>query len=96
MQSTSIALFSMHSQFWRNEGVTLYFVLLKIRTICFVIAGPSECSMTVAYLKDILNHTKLYIRSLQKDITDEDIKLFIAPKVTLYVFHFVIKQHLCV
>ena len=61
----------------------------------FVIAGPSECSMTVAYLKDILNHTKLYIRSLQ-DITDEDIKLFIAPKVTLYVFHFVIKQHLCV
>lgn len=42
--------------------------------------------MTVAYLKDILNHAKLYIRPLQKDITDEDMKLFSIPKVNL--FHF--------
>ena len=37
------------------------------------IEGP-DSGMTVPYLKDILNQAKLYIRPLQKDISEEDMK----------------------
>ena len=37
--------------------------------------------ITVQYLKDILNQAKLYIRPLQKDITDEDMKPYSTPEV---------------
>ena len=44
------------------------------------IEGP-EGGMTVSYLKDILNQAKLYVRPLQKDITDEDMKPYCTIKV---------------
>lgn len=44
------------------------------------IEGP-DSGITVPFLKDILNQAKLYIRPLQKDITEEDIKLYSTPKV---------------
>lgn len=44
------------------------------------IEGP-DSGLTVPYLKDIVNQAKLYIRPLQKDITDEDVKLYSIPKV---------------
>ena len=44
------------------------------------IEGP-ESGMTVAYLKDILNQAKLYVHPLQKDITEEDMKVYSIPKV---------------
>jgi hypothetical protein len=44
------------------------------------IEGPPESGMTVSYLKDILNHAKLYVRPLQKDITHEDMKAYAVPK----------------
>lgn len=44
------------------------------------IDGP-DCGMTVPYLRDILNQAKLYIRPLQKDITEEDVQLYSIPKV---------------
>ena len=39
------------------------------------IEGP-DSGISVAYLKDILNHAKLYIRPLQKDITEADMKQY--------------------
>lgn len=44
------------------------------------IDGP-DCGITVPYLRDILNQAKLYIRPLQKDITEEDVQLYATPKV---------------
>lgn len=44
------------------------------------IEGP-ETGITVAYLKDILNQAKLYIRPLQCDISDEDMKPFVESSV---------------
>ena len=43
------------------------------------IEGPGG-GITVLYLKDILNQAKLYIRPLQCDITEEDMKSFIKVK----------------
>lgn len=40
------------------------------------IEGP-ESGITVSLLKDILNQAKLYIRPLQKDITEEDMKEYL-------------------
>ena len=37
------------------------------------IEGP-DSGMTVSYLKDILNQAKLYIRPLQRDISEEDMQ----------------------
>ena len=48
------------------------------------IACP-EGRMTVAYLKDILNQAKLYVRPLQKDITDEAMKPYSTTKVKQFV-----------
>ena len=48
------------------------------------IEGP-EAGTSVAYLKDILNHAKLYIRPLQKDITEADMKPYAAPSVSCIV-----------
>ena len=45
------------------------------------IEGPDN-GMTVQYLKDILNQAKLYIRPLQKDITNEDMKPYSTPEVS--------------
>ena len=44
------------------------------------IEGP-DSGMTVSYLKDILNQAKLYIRPLQKDISEEDMKPYCIPNV---------------
>ena len=44
------------------------------------IEGP-DSGMTVSYLKDILNQAKLYIRPLQKDISEEDMKPYSIPNV---------------
>lgn len=44
------------------------------------IEGPDN-GVTVQYLKDILNQAKLYIRPLQKDITQEDMKPYSTPEV---------------
>ena len=41
----------------------------------------SESGITVPFLKDILNHAKLFIRPLQKDITEEDMKEHLPPLV---------------
>lgn len=41
------------------------------------IDGP----FSVSYLKDILNHAKLYVRPLQKDITEEDMRDYLGSKV---------------
>ena len=51
------------------------------------IEGPDN-GMTVQYLKDILNHAKLYIRPLQKDITNEDMKPYSTPQVRLEDYYF--------
>jgi hypothetical protein len=40
------------------------------------IDGP----LSVSYLKDILNHAKLYVRPLQKDITEEDMRDYLGSK----------------
>ena len=45
------------------------------------IEGP-ESGTTVTYLKDILNHAKLYIRPLQKNITDDDMKPYAGQSVS--------------
>ena len=45
------------------------------------IATP-DGGMSVPYLKDILNQAKLYIRPLQCDISEEDVKPFILSKVS--------------
>ena len=43
------------------------------------IEGP-DSGMTVPYLKDIiLNQAKLYIRPLQKDSSEEDVKPYSIP-----------------
>ena len=44
------------------------------------IEGP-DSGMTVSYLKDILNQAKLYIRPLQRDIEEEDMKPYSIPEV---------------
>ena len=44
------------------------------------IEGP-ESGMTVSFLKDILHSAKLYIRPLQRDITEEDMKEYSVPAV---------------
>ena len=44
------------------------------------IDGP-DCGITVPYIRDILNQAKLYIRPLEKDITEEDVQLYQIPKV---------------
>ena len=41
----------------------------------------SEGGVIVPYLIDMLNQAKLYIRPLQKDITEEDMKAYCTPKV---------------
>ena len=46
------------------------------------IEGP-DSGLTVTYLKDILNHAKLYLRPLQKDITHEAMKEYSVPKVCI-------------
>lgn len=38
--------------------------------------------MTVAYLKDILNQAKLYVRPLQKHISEDDMKPYSFPNVS--------------
>ena len=45
------------------------------------IEGP-DSGITVPYLRDILNQAKLYIRPLQKDITEEDMKPYSIPNVS--------------
>ena len=42
----------------------------------------SDSRMTISYLKDILNQAKLYIRPLQKDITEEDMKPYTIHNVS--------------
>ena len=44
------------------------------------IEGP-DCGMSVSYLKDILNQAKLYVRPLQKDLTEEDMEPYSINKV---------------
>ena len=44
------------------------------------IEGP-DSGMTVSYLKDILNQAKLYIRPLQRDISEEDMKPYSIQNV---------------
>ena len=44
------------------------------------IEGP-DSGMTVSYLKDILNQAKLYIRPLQRDISEEDMKSYSIQNV---------------
>ena len=46
--------------------------------------------MTVVYLNDILNQAKLYIRSLQSDITPEMMKPYIS-EVNAVVFDYVLQ-----
>ena len=41
------------------------------------IDGP----LSVSYLKDLLNHAKLYVRPLQKDVTEDDMKNYLGSKV---------------
>ena len=43
------------------------------------IDGP----LSVSYLKDVLNHAKLYVKFLQKDITEEDMRDYLGSKVIL-------------
>lgn len=45
------------------------------------IDGP----LSVSYLKDILNHAKLYVRPLQKDITEDDMKDYLGSKVRSFL-----------
>ena len=45
------------------------------------IKGP-DSGLTVRYLKDILNQAKLYIRPLQSDISEEDMKPYRASEVS--------------
>ena len=45
------------------------------------IEGP-ESGITVPYLRDILNQAKLYVRPLQCDISEEDVKEFLDPSVS--------------
>ena len=47
------------------------------------IEGP-DSGLTARYLKDILNQAKLYIRPLQSDITEEDMKPYRVPEVSGY------------
>ena len=48
---------------------------------CLVeIEGP-DSGMTVAFLIDTLNQAKLFIRPLQTDITEEDMKEYLPPLV---------------
>ena len=50
------------------------------------IEGP-DGGMTVSFLKDILNRAKLYIRPLQKNISEEDMRPYSTLKVTnFYLF----------
>ena len=45
-----------------------------------------DSGMTVPYLKDILNQAKLYIRPLQKDISQKDMKPYSIPSIkNLYI-----------
>ena len=39
------------------------------------IEGP-ETGITVSFLKDVLNQAKLYVRPLQSDITEDDVKAY--------------------
>ena len=48
------------------------------------IEGP-DSGTSVHFLKDILNQAKLYIRPLQKDITQEDVKLYAGSAVSFDV-----------
>ena len=45
------------------------------------IEGPKS-GITVPYLRDILNQAKLYMRPLQCDISEEDVKEFLDPSVS--------------
>ena len=57
------------------------------------IEGP-DSGMTVAYLKDVVNTAKLYIRPLQKDITDAEMKQFSDSAVVSYC-HATAVTHTC-
>ncbi len=46
------------------------------------IEGP-DSGNSVSFLRDIVNQAKLYIRPLQKDITQDDIDLYAANVVSL-------------
>ena len=48
--------------------------------------------MTVPYLKDILNQAKLYIRPLQKNITDKDMH---QVMLTSYLFATAVVKYIC-
>ena len=45
----------------------------------------TDSGTSVHFLKDILNQAKLYIRPLQKDITQEDVKLYAGNAVSFDV-----------
>lgn len=52
------------------------------------IEGP-DSGLSVGYLKDILNHAKLYIRPLQKDISEADMKQYSGPSVVSSLVYFI-------
>ena len=41
--------------------------------------------LSVSYLKDILNHAELYVRSLHKDITEDDMKHYVGLKEEVFL-----------
>ena len=53
------------------------------------IEGPIS-GLTVPFLKDVLNHAKLYVRPLQSDITESDMTPYISEVIkcctVLYIF----------
>ena len=48
----------------------------------------SDSGITVPFLKDVLNQAKLYIRPLQSDITEEDMKPFISKVRFLFNYYY--------
>ena len=74
----------IHDVIMKEFPVLLKYSLLRVAENSHnmvEIEGPDN-GITAQYLKDILNQAKLYIRPLQKDITDEDMKPYLTPEVS--------------